>query len=73
MTEHIIEDDYVSPVGVRPPVVAFGNKAVSNVAGVFVFDEVFDLVTFGSDMPGDVVDQAIVRDKKEFHTAGTPF
>ena len=61
LSESVIEDDDVGPVGVLLGVFGFGHEAVGNVGFFLVFDVVADLVAFLGDLPGDVADQSAER------------
>ena len=66
LTEGIVEDDNVRPLGVLFPILGFGDKTVGNVALFFGFDVVANVVAFLEDLPGDVTDKTGERNKEEF-------
>ena len=78
LSERVIEDDDVGPVGVLLGVFGFGHEAVGNVGFFLVFDVVADFVAFLGDLPGDVADQSAERVEEKlflFHgglDAGSP-
>ena len=57
LTERVVEDDDVGPLGVFLPVDGLGNEAVGDVALFFVVDVIADVVAFFENLPRDVADQ----------------
>ena len=67
LAEGVVKDDDIGPfVSVFFPVDGFGDEAVSDVALLFVVDEIADVVTFFKNLPGDVADEAGKRWEKKF-------
>jgi len=66
LAEGIVEDDDVGPLGVFFPVQGLGYEAFGDVALFFVVNVVADFVTFLSDLPGDISDEAGERNKEKF-------
>jgi len=66
LTESIVEDDNVGPLGVFFPIAGLGNKTVGDVALLFGFDVVADVMAFLEDLPCDVTDETGERNKEEF-------
>ena len=66
LAKSVVEDDDVGPLGVALPVFGFGDEAVGDVALLFGFDVIADVVTFFEDLPSDVTDEPGERDKEKF-------
>ncbi len=71
LSQDVIEDDHVGPVGVAAPVAGLFDEPVGDFAFLFVADEVPDVVAFFGDGPGRVANQAVEGNEQEFagHTA----
>ena len=58
LTQGVVEDHDIRPADVRFPVRGFGNEAIADVALLLGVDEIFNVVAFFQDLPGNVSDEA---------------
>src|SRR5467141_23757 len=66
LAESVIEYDNVGPLGVFFPILGFGDEPIGDVALLFGFDVVADLMAFFEHLPGDVTDETGERHEEKF-------
>ena len=58
LTEGVVEDDDIGPLGVFLPIAGFGDEAVGDVAFLLVVDVIADVVAFLENLPSDIADES---------------
>ncbi len=66
LSESVVEDDDVGPLGVLLPVGGLGDKPVGDVAFAFRFDVITNFVTFFENFPSDIADESRDGNKEKF-------
>src|SRR5437879_11994171 len=66
LSQGVVKDDNVGPLGVFFPILGFRDKTVGDVTLLLGVDVVADVVAFLADLPSDVNDETREQNEEEF-------